>query len=160
MVFSLTNDTKLRWFQTRINHRILGTNYLLRKMNISDNDLCSFCHNESETLVHLFYECQIIKRFWKETQNLVKDKCNIVFQEWTKSDILFGSQYFDSVINKIILYGKFHIYYCKMNKARPDTKNLKTQIKINYTTEKISAHKNKTETKFQNTWEKFKSLVE
>ncbi|MCU7801464.1 MAG: hypothetical protein KZQ70_15365, partial [gamma proteobacterium symbiont of Lucinoma myriamae] len=36
--FKITKDTNLRWLQIRINHRILGTNYLLSKMNIQTND--------------------------------------------------------------------------------------------------------------------------
>ncbi|MCG7879937.1 MAG: reverse transcriptase family protein [Candidatus Thiodiazotropha endolucinida] len=42
MPFRLSNDTAIRWFQTRINHRILGTNHYLFKMKIKSNDKCTF----------------------------------------------------------------------------------------------------------------------
>ena len=32
--FQISKDASMRWFQTRINHRTLGTNYLLYKMKI------------------------------------------------------------------------------------------------------------------------------
>ena len=54
--FKCIYETKLRWFQYRINQRILSTNTFLHKINISDSDKCSFCHQEPETLVHLFYD--------------------------------------------------------------------------------------------------------
>ena len=58
-------DSKLLWFQYRINHRILTTNTFLKKINISDDPLCSFCHDENETLEHLFWHCS-------NTQNLLR----------------------------------------------------------------------------------------
>ena len=32
--FMCTEDTQLRWFQSGINHKILGNNYILHKMKI------------------------------------------------------------------------------------------------------------------------------
>ena len=54
--FSLVKDTKLRWFQFRIIHRILGTNSLLCKMGIKTDNKCSFCNREKETIKHLFWD--------------------------------------------------------------------------------------------------------
>ena len=45
--FSCTKDPKLQWLQYRINHRILGTNYLLVKMGIKNSEICSFCNTAS-----------------------------------------------------------------------------------------------------------------
>ena len=52
--FKSTKSTKLQWFQFRINHRILGTNVLLLKMGVRQNDLCAFCLHEPETICHVF----------------------------------------------------------------------------------------------------------
>ena len=41
-------NTKLHWFQYRILHRILATNDLLTKMNIKQNNLCTFCNEEKK----------------------------------------------------------------------------------------------------------------
>ena len=54
--YQLTKCTKLRWFQTSINHRILPTNHLLNKMNISDDPKCTFCGEENETISHLLWK--------------------------------------------------------------------------------------------------------
>ena len=62
--FKSTKSTKLQWFQFRINHRILGTNVLLVKMGVRQNDLCTFCLYEPETICHIFWECNKIQLFW------------------------------------------------------------------------------------------------
>ena len=56
-VFNLTKDTYIRWFQSRIVHRILGTKSLMFKMRIAANNLCTFCNNEVENIMHLFWYC-------------------------------------------------------------------------------------------------------
>jgi hypothetical protein len=58
--FKISNDSGLQWFQYRINHRIIATNSLLLKMKLKDNELCSFCKNEIESLEHMFWFCPII----------------------------------------------------------------------------------------------------
>ena len=41
--FKLTKCTKLRWFQTCINHRILVTKKILFQIKAIDSPKCSFC---------------------------------------------------------------------------------------------------------------------
>ena len=40
--------TKLRWFQTCINHKILVTNKFLNQIKMTDSPNCSFCGNNEE----------------------------------------------------------------------------------------------------------------
>ena len=49
-----TVETKLRSFQIRLNLRSLVMNVQLVGFNISDSELCSFCLEQSETLMHFF----------------------------------------------------------------------------------------------------------
>jgi hypothetical protein len=51
--FKISNDSGLQWFQYRINHRIIATNSLLLNMKLKNNELCSFCKNEIESLEHV-----------------------------------------------------------------------------------------------------------
>lgn len=55
-VFKVCKDTYLQWLQSRIIHRILGTNALLYKMNKCSSDLCTFCQGASEIIYHLFWD--------------------------------------------------------------------------------------------------------
>ena len=61
--FYLTKDSKLQWFQFKIVHRIIGTNHLLSKMGLKENDYYSFCNQSPETIVHLFWECRHVDIF-------------------------------------------------------------------------------------------------
>ena len=72
--FISTNDTKLQWLQYRINHYILTTNVYAKKIGITNSDVCSFCKEEKETIIHILWEChkvnfiinsleQILQRF-------------------------------------------------------------------------------------------------
>ena len=58
--FNSTLDTRTRAFQLKILHRILFTNSALFKMKISATPLCTFCGLESETLEHLFVDCEYV----------------------------------------------------------------------------------------------------
>ena len=48
--FNIEQDTSLKWFQ----FRIIQTNYLLNKMRLKQNDKCTFCNIDKETIKHLF----------------------------------------------------------------------------------------------------------
>jgi hypothetical protein len=63
--FNMTKDSNLQWFQYKVNHKILATNYLLHKMIIKDVKACSFCNNHIETIKHLFLDCQLSSSFGK-----------------------------------------------------------------------------------------------
>lgn len=60
--FTITNNTTLQWFQTRINHNILATNHFLHKIKYIKSPLCSFCAKEHENIRHLLWECELSKK--------------------------------------------------------------------------------------------------
>ena len=70
-----TKDTKLRWFQYRLLHRILTTNRFLKIIGIKEDDICQFCNTEVETLTHLFWECVCTAMFWTRLVKWLKDNC-------------------------------------------------------------------------------------
>ena len=52
--FTTLISTKLQAFQHKMNLRILFTNEKLMKCNLSETEMCSFCFETRESLVHLF----------------------------------------------------------------------------------------------------------
>ena len=52
--FASCKESKIRYFQYRFIHRILGTNSRLYRMNIVDSPLCTFCNEQNESIEHLF----------------------------------------------------------------------------------------------------------
>ena len=59
-----TNQIKLRSFQIRLNLRSIVTNVQLYVLDIASDNLCTFCREEPETLIHLFCDCKIVDAFW------------------------------------------------------------------------------------------------
>ena len=44
----------------------IATNSFLHKIKISDNNLCTFCKCETETITHIFYDCVQVNLFWND----------------------------------------------------------------------------------------------
>ena len=63
-IYKVTNITKYRSFQYRLIQRGIVTNTHLSRWGIISSNLCSFCHSEQETLIHLFYSCTLIQELW------------------------------------------------------------------------------------------------
>ena len=75
----VTKDTRVRWFQYRLIHRILPTNTFLFQINIFDSPLCRFCNleNETYTCTHLFNKCNIVKKFLTDVKQWVEETAYI-----------------------------------------------------------------------------------
>ena len=65
-LYKITNVTKYRNFQYRFLMFNIYTNVKLYKWKILSMELCSFCHMSPETILHLFYECVYVKKYWAE----------------------------------------------------------------------------------------------
>ena len=63
-VIRLLKEVKLKDFQYKVTNKILVTKSFLYRINKIDNDLCEYCHQQPETIRHLFVECEDVKRFW------------------------------------------------------------------------------------------------
>ena len=70
------NEIKLRDFQFKINNKILVTNSFLHKINKIDNNLCSYCQKETESIFHLLCTCDIVKEFWDNFKTWISEKIN------------------------------------------------------------------------------------
>ena len=74
MAFKSTKSTKLIEFQFRFLHQTLVTNISLVKMGYKDDTRCTFCHEEAENFIHLFWFCGKIELFWKHLIVCLKDR--------------------------------------------------------------------------------------
>ena len=59
-------DHKTKELRYKILNNYLNTNARLKRIKILDDDLCSFCNEEAETLEHLFLSCAHVRKFWNE----------------------------------------------------------------------------------------------
>ena len=75
---SSTIINKCREFQFMLLHGAVYTKEQLKNFNfVTDNLICSFCQQEPETYMHLFWYCGKVKQTWKfaiENHNLQESK--------------------------------------------------------------------------------------
>ena len=108
--FRLTKNTKLQWFQFRINHKILSTNSFLQKIKLKDTNTCTFCRSETETIERILWDCEIVQAL---LDDFVTFCSNMIHRHFPFAKITFipGScEKKDTVKNRITLQIKYHIY--------------------------------------------------
>ena len=84
-----TLETKLRSFQIKLNLRAIVCNSQLFGFGMIENDLCTICKKDSETVLHLFCTCTHVRKFWDDISSWLSHhfKCNIILNSFNK---LFG----------------------------------------------------------------------
>lgn len=103
--------------QFRIQNKIIGVNWFLKKMNIKESDKCVFCKCESETVFHLFYECVYVQEFLNKLEDFL-DLSFTYAVEINPETASFGIANFSMIykpINCILLIAREFIYSSKMN---------------------------------------------
>ena len=73
-IYTNTNIPRLRSFQLRFIHRAIVLNCHLFRWNMRDNNLCSMCHQEKETILHLFFQCEKVYQMWEGIARYVSIK--------------------------------------------------------------------------------------
>ena len=115
VAFLCTNESKLRVFQFKLLHRKLATKCFLFRIGITPNDQCSFCKANSETLLHLFWECLFVKSFWNEIGNWMRNSSCFLNQEFPfLSCIGFVNDTKNLLFHHALLIARYHIYCSKI----------------------------------------------
>lgn len=109
-------------FQFKILHRFLPTNSLLVKMKKISSNKCTFCMMYKETIEHLFYECLYVNDLWLFIVRWLS-RYDIQF-ELTSKNVLIGydlhkNTNMHTIINRIIMYIKWFIWKCRLEKSIP-----------------------------------------
>ena len=157
--FKCTMDVKLRWFQYRITHRILTTNTYMYKIKQRDDDMCTFCNEESETIIHLLVDCRKVKPIWSQLKNWFTQKLNMPIN-LQKHDILFGTdtKKENFALNLIIILTKFYIYRTRCQNSCPVFTPLQKEIEYYFKLEKYILLKNCNHSLYRSKWQVWKSL--
>ena len=107
---------------------------------IVDSLLCDFCKSDIESITHLFWECPIVSKVWKEFGELLKEKCpHSDHLKLSEQLILFGEEEnitTDRVFDYMITVVKFFIYKCRFTKTVPTMEAIRSYLRIQYFDEK------------------------
>ena len=85
------NEVVLLDFQYKLTHTIFVTKSFLHRIRKIENNLCLYCKQEPETILHLFVDCDKVKEFWRSLQMWLLQNINIRITIDTKC-ILFSYQ--------------------------------------------------------------------
>jgi hypothetical protein len=165
-IFSETKkitEIKLKWFQMKINYRILVTNSMLCRMKIISTNMCSFCNEEKDTILHYLWECVHVQHFWNELVSYMKDNCiNCSRLKLNSILVLFGNDgktHTDKGFNHILLAAKFFIYKCRINKIKPLLQIFLKELSIIYKTDKYAFTVNMKYNEFVKKWASYQQML-
>ena len=122
---------------------------------IKDNDKCSFCGIECETIEHLFWGCPIVKKFWEQVRKNFLGKLDLDSVLNAKCIILgVLNKNKKDLINNIFSICKKYIYVTKFLSKRlnlPEAMHLiKEVMEIEYN---IVIKKDVIVTRFNEKWD-------
>ena len=72
-ICGITNHSKLRSFQYNILQFGIVTNRKAHFYGLRNNDKCSFCKDQPENQIHLFYQCPYAQTFFREVVMLIDE---------------------------------------------------------------------------------------
>ena len=95
-------------------------------MNISNDNLCTFCKENVETIKHLFWECRHISQIWEILSNWFNEKIENVNIDFNLFDIIFYHK--NDEINALICLTKDYIFSQKGKGNIPNIEAIKHNI--------------------------------
>ena len=158
--FSTTKNTKLQWFQFRVNQHILTTNSFMFKINRLNSNMCIFCKAEEETIYHLLWDCPNVQQLLLEFINLCNSKSifikldpmTFIFGELNKSDLAKS-------FNVILMSIKYYIYKMKCIENNLSIQGLLNELRYLLRALKHSAQESKS-VDFNANWKKWFFLMD
>ena len=128
-------DTYLKYIQFRTLHHRFFTNEKLFKMGKKISDLCGFCRSHSDSIEHMFLDCEIVIQLWNEVQEWIQ-ALGMNNYNLSQSKIILGDLENAMSINTIILLTKKVIYNAMKKEQSPHLLNVKNEVKKFYYDEK------------------------
>ena len=109
---------------------------------MAETNLCTFCGEQIENLLHLFVYCEKVQIIWKQVETFVKRFTSVKLNTSPKA-IICNSVHSKPthIVNFVCLIVKQYIYRKKCQKDRLDIRELKASILQQENIEKYIAQK-------------------
>ena len=132
---TVSSETFIRSLQFKFLDDIIYTYVRLAIIGYVPKDTCTFCDVDSETVLHLLYECPFTNRFLKKFEDfwfaLSNEHEKLFIGKLGKSDLL----------NYFMILAKLHIWSSRHCTKSPSFDVFKEIVDIKYRTEKYIAFK-------------------
>ncbi len=112
LIHKTTIDSKTRNFQYKLIHRIITTNSFLQKIGKREDNLCTFCETESETIEHIFFNCTKVQSLLRQLEDWYKTSTSNEI-DLDRMSFLLGNQNHSGIVNHLYSITKQYIYRCK-----------------------------------------------
>ena len=128
--------------------QIIATNRMLYAMGIKSTPVCDRCNMYTETIIHKFWDCQEVKRFWKDIAEFI-NSLSITGNAITFSprEIILGEPN-DIFVNIIVSVGKMVI----MKQTRLCIDQFVNKLKIYIMNEKCAAQTQNRRVRYAEIW--------
>ena len=155
--FKTIRDHKFIWFQYRLLNRNLGTRSYLTKLKITEEPHCIFCSYHVEDIIHLFWECDLVRIFWNNLASwlrrispihLILDRKSILFGYIESNKLSFNK-------NFILIVAKYFIFKCSKEKKQPNNIEFQKFFQHVYNEQMYLARTNCEFEKFSRLWSMF-----
>ena len=145
---SIALEPYVKAFQYKVLNSILYTNYKLHKIGYVQDNSCSFCKLEPETMHHFLFYCAHARIFWDEFESYYFGRTNQSVRI-TLKDIQIGILSSECpLLNYLLLIGKLYLWDCRRSNKLPDIAGFKVKVYIKYQIEKYLCTKNNKLAKF------------
>ena len=154
-----TRESKLRAFQFKFLHRKIATNDFLYKIGIKQTDSCSFCEEQKETLVHLFWTCRYTQNFWKSMFEWMSQNFKDLENVSPSLSLCFGliDDVKDLLFHHLLLIARHYIYTCRLGNKLPKLQVYIQVLMNSIEIEKHIAFHNNDSNVFVRKWSRFKN---
>ena len=144
-------EIKIKMFQYKLIHNILYVKDKLKIFNKIENDICSACKKEKETIMHLFIQCPISKQFWVQGINTLHTLYYIPKIQITDNICLFLQEHqniaMQNKINILFTWLRHYLYQCSVSSTTPNMQVFIQNVECKIQMMKIIAYReNKVQT--------------
>ena len=150
-----TANSYLRCFNYKIINNVLYLNKKLFQFGKTQSPLCSFCHTETETTLHIFHKCSATKIIWN--QLLLFFETDLDFPDLTPQADLFGfvnesDNNLNILQNHILLIFKLYVYQSRERGVLNLNSLIKNVTKVKKLERRIASECEKKTIQFNNKW--------
>ena len=153
-------ETKIRSFQYKLLMKLVPCNLYLYKIGRTNSDKCNSC-NETDDLIHYFYECEEVIVFWNSFSNWWNNMMNDTLTI-DKTIAIIGKierNKKKEQLNALLQLARWYIYTEKLNSQNPFLYKFLCHLKYKLIIEKIIYLRNNNTAGFDKMWEDVEEYI-
>ena len=153
-IYCTSNVPKLRSFQYRLMHRAIVLNTQLYKWKMRDDNLCTWCKKNPETIEHFFFDCKETQCFWEDVKDYARVCLHIDIMLENRKNILWNRVHENPMhlSNFIVLLAKQYMYRVRCQNKCISIYQFKAEVYRTKNVEQYIAIKNNNTVKFERKW--------